>query len=45
MKKVLLYGAILIGGYVLVVNSTGAGTLINDATSGVTGLAKTLQGR
>lgn len=45
MKKALLYGAALIGVYILVANQTGTGTLINDSTTGATGVITALQGR
>lgn len=45
MRKALLYGGVLIGLYILVANTTGTGTLINDSTSGATGVIKSLQGR
>ena len=45
MKKAVFYGAVLIGAYVLVVNFTGSGQVINGATSGATSVIKALQGR
>ncbi len=45
MKKVLFYGAVLIGTYLLVVNSTGSGTVITQGTTGATNVVKALQGR
>lgn len=45
MKKALVIGGTLIGIYLVVVYSTGSGTVINDATSGATSLVKAFQGR
>jgi hypothetical protein len=45
MKKAVVYGAVLIAIYLLVVNSTGSGVVINDSTGAATGVIKALQGR
>lgn len=45
MKKFMLYSAALIGTYIVVANATGFGRAFNAVSSGVTGYAKTLQGR
>jgi len=44
-KKVILYGAGLIALYLVVVNATGAGTLIKDSTSGVGSVVSAFQGK
>lgn len=45
MKKALMYGAVLIGIYLVVVNGTNSGTLLVDATNGSTSVIKAFQGR
>lgn len=45
MKKALTYGTVLIVIYLLVANGTGAGNVINSATSGASNLVSTFQGR
>ena len=45
MKRVILYGAVLIGVYLGVYYYTGAGTLITDSTTGATSVVQALQGR
>jgi hypothetical protein len=45
VKKALVYGAVLIGLYIVVVNGTNSGTVINDAVGGISTDVKTLQGR
>ena len=45
MKKALVIGGTLIGIYLLVVYSSGSGTVINDSTAGATGIIKAFQGR
>lgn len=44
-RRVITYMAILIGGYVLVTNSSGARTVTLAFRDFGTGLARTLQGR
>ena len=44
-RKVIVYAGGLIGLYLLVANTTGTGTLINDSTDSATGVIKALQGR
>jgi len=45
VKKGLLYGAVLIGAYLVVVHGTNSGNLLNDVTSGTTSVVKAFQGR
>lgn len=45
MKQALKYGAVLIGLYLGVYYTTGAGKLIHTATAGAVGVTKALQGR
>ena len=45
MKKALVIGGALIAVYLLVANSSGAGTVINDSTKGATNVITALQGR
>jgi hypothetical protein len=45
MKKALFYGTVLIGTYLVVVNFTGSGTVINDSTAGASNVIAAFQGR
>lgn len=45
MKRALLYGAVLIGTYLVVANATGAGKFLTSAGSAVVPPIKALQGR
>lgn len=45
MRKALVIGGGLIALYLLVVNGTGSGTVIKDATSGGVNVIKAFQGR
>lgn len=45
MRKALVIGGTLIAIYLGVAYATGAGTLINDSTSGATSVIKAFQGR
>jgi hypothetical protein len=45
VKKALVIGGTLIGIYLLVVYSTGSGTVINDGTAGGVNIIKAFQGR
>lgn len=45
MRKVLFWGAILIGGYLVVQHATGASRDLNAAGRGSVNLVKAFQGR
>lgn len=45
MRKVLLYGTVLIGGYLALAYATGFGRDVNAVTSGIAKVTKTLQAR
>lgn len=45
MYRALKWGAVLIGGYLVLSHYTGAGKLISSASAGASTVAKTLQGR
>lgn len=45
MQKYLRYGAGLIALYIIVYNGSKAGQVFKDGASGVSSVAKTLQGR
>ena len=45
MKRVLLWGAVLIGGYLVLKNYKGFVADLNATTQGAGNIAKTLQGR
>jgi hypothetical protein len=45
VKRVLFWGAVLIGGYIAVKNAKGFVADLNASTQGASNIAKTLQGR
>jgi hypothetical protein len=45
MKRALLYGTVLIGTYLVVVNWSGSGTLLTDSSSSAVNVIKAFQGR
>jgi hypothetical protein len=45
MRTALKYGAILIGGYLVLSHFTGAGKVISAAATGATTVTRGLQGR
>ena len=45
MKKVLFWGGVLIGGYIVVTHATGASRTLNSAGRGSVNLVKAFQGR
>jgi hypothetical protein len=45
VKRVLFWGAVLIGGYIAVKNYKGFTADLNAGTKGASNIAKTLQGR
>lgn len=45
MKRALLYGAVLIGAYLVVANATAAGRLIGSTGQAVVPVVKAFQGR
>jgi hypothetical protein len=45
MRKALVIGGGLIALYLVVVNYTGSGTVINDSTAGGVNVVKAFQGR
>jgi hypothetical protein len=44
-KKILFWGGVLIGGYVLATHATGSARVVNSAGSNSVHLIKALQGR
>lgn len=45
MKQALKYGAVLIGAYIVIANGTNFGRAFTAASTGSSGIIKTLQGR
>lgn len=45
MRKVIFYGAVLIGVYLATAYATGFGTDVTNTASGVSTVVKSLQGR
>lgn len=45
MRKIILYGAVLIGIYVATAYATGFGTDVTNTANGTATVIKTLQGR
>ena len=45
MRQLMKYGALLIGGYLLVAYATGSGAVITKATSGASNVIRSFQGR